>query len=60
MKGVLSKLFGKKDNTIIPDDVDISKPDMVEHVIHVTFNKEKNSFEGIPDAWRHLIGNAIR
>ena len=59
MKSVLSKLFGRKEN-IISDDVHISRPEGVEHNVHVTYNEETKSYEGIPEAWKQLIGNAIR
>lgn len=59
MKGVLSKLFGKREHDIV-DDFEISSPDKVEHHIHVTYNKEKECFEGIPEAWQQFIGSAIR
>ncbi|XP_063887731.1 serine/threonine-protein kinase PAK 2-like isoform X2 [Scylla paramamosain] len=58
MKAVFTKLFGKRETTFT-DDVEISHPNEVQHNVHVTFNKETQSFEGIPEAWKKLIGNAI-
>ncbi|XP_045101007.1 serine/threonine-protein kinase PAK 2-like isoform X2 [Portunus trituberculatus] len=58
MKAVFSKLFGKRESSII-DEVEISTPNEVQHNVHVTYNKETQSFEGIPEAWKKLIGTAI-
>lgn len=59
MKAAFSKLFGRK-GEIIPDDVQISPPAKVTHNVHVTHNKETDSFEGIPESWLKCIGADLR
>lgn len=50
-------MFRRKEE--IEDTLCVSEPNEVHHVLHITFNKETQSFEGIPPAWQKMIGNAI-
>lgn len=54
----LTRWFGRKDNTI-EDELSIGKPDGVTHNVHVTHNKETDSFEGIPPAWLKCLGSDL-
>lgn len=60
MKQVFSKLFGRRETSIPDDNMEISGPTVVQHHVHVTYNLETKSFEGIPEAWKNYIGSAIR
>ncbi|KAK4321128.1 hypothetical protein Pmani_008073 [Petrolisthes manimaculis] len=59
VKQVWNKLFGRRDNSIPDDNMEISGPTVVQHHVHVTYNLETKSFEGIPEAWKNYIGSAI-
>lgn len=59
MKAAFSKIFGRKEYSVPEDEMDISSPTVVTHNVHVTYNAHTQSFEGIPDAWKNFIENAI-
>ncbi|RXG60929.1 Serine/threonine-protein kinase PAK 2 [Armadillidium vulgare] len=57
----LKKIFIKKPNQAfeIPSEPDISHPDGVKHNIHIIFNPETKTLEGVPDIWKELIKFAV-
>ncbi|XP_042856009.1 serine/threonine-protein kinase PAK 2-like isoform X2 [Penaeus japonicus] len=53
-------LFKWKAEYPVPEEnMEISTPTVVEHKVHVTYNKATKSFEGIPNAWKSSIEKAL-
>ncbi|KAG7163425.1 Serine/threonine-protein kinase PAK 2-like 1 [Homarus americanus] len=56
----ITRIFRRKDEvTPVTEDMNISTPTVVTHTLHVTYDPNTQSYEGIPDAWKGYIEAAI-